>query len=160
MGLVILFSLFSPEAVIKRFEQRDHEVDSRGVVEYLRALVATNAITEYLPDEQSGKPTTLPALVIYHELLSLAFMVDVLFHIYSSLYFKSKFTCSTWLTLLSSIHALLGASKDSVICIEFLLFKSFLQLLFLSWVLPHLLYLFLSDFLISYNCFWKIVSHK
>ncbi|KAH9677328.1 ATP-dependent zinc metalloprotease yme1l1 [Citrus sinensis] len=53
----------SPEAVIKRFEQRDHEVDSRGVVEYLRALVATNAITEYLPDEQSGKPTTLPALL-------------------------------------------------------------------------------------------------
>lgn len=82
MGLVILFSLFSPEAVIKRFEQRDHEVDSRGVVEYLRALMATNAITEYLPDEQSGKPTTLPALVIYHQLLSLAFMVDVLLYIY------------------------------------------------------------------------------
>ena len=59
-----IFSFFSPESVIKRFEQRDHEVDSRGVAEYLRALVVTNAIAEYLPDEQSGKPSTLPLLVI------------------------------------------------------------------------------------------------
>ncbi|KAF5743471.1 ATP-dependent zinc metalloprotease FTSH 11 chloroplastic/mitochondrial [Tripterygium wilfordii] len=53
----------SPESVIKRFEQRDHAVDSRGVAEYLRALVITNAIAEYLPDEQSGKPSSLPALL-------------------------------------------------------------------------------------------------
>ncbi|KAL5744784.1 hypothetical protein ACOSQ2_027900 [Xanthoceras sorbifolium] len=53
----------SPESVIKRFEQREHEVDSRGVVEYLRALVVTNAIAEYLPDEQSGKPAALPSLL-------------------------------------------------------------------------------------------------
>ncbi|XP_065868431.1 ATP-dependent zinc metalloprotease FTSH 11, chloroplastic/mitochondrial [Euphorbia lathyris] len=53
----------SPESVIKRFEQRDHAVDSKGVAEYLRALVITNAIAEYLPDEQSGKPSSLPALL-------------------------------------------------------------------------------------------------
>lgn len=102
MGLLILFSLFSPEAVIKRFEQRDHEVDSRGVAEYLRALVVTNAIAEYLPDEQSRKPSALPALVIYHVLLSLLMCC----YIYTSLYFKIKFTCSKWLTLLCSIYTL------------------------------------------------------
>ncbi|KAL5538208.1 hypothetical protein UlMin_044311 [Ulmus minor] len=53
----------SPESVIKRFEQRDHAVDSRGVAEYIRALVATNAIAEYLPDEESGKPSSLPLLL-------------------------------------------------------------------------------------------------
>ncbi|KAA8533638.1 hypothetical protein F0562_030928 [Nyssa sinensis] len=53
----------SPESVIRHFEQRDHVVDSRGVAEYIRALVATNAIAEYLPDEQSGKPNTLPTLL-------------------------------------------------------------------------------------------------
>ncbi|KAJ4955790.1 hypothetical protein NE237_012573 [Protea cynaroides] len=53
----------SPESVIKRFEQRDHAVDSRGVAEYLRALVVTNAIAEYLPDEESGKPSGLPTLL-------------------------------------------------------------------------------------------------
>lgn len=53
----------SPESVIKRFEQRDHAVDSRGVAEYLRALVITNSIAEYLPDDQSGKPSTLPMLL-------------------------------------------------------------------------------------------------
>jgi len=56
-------SIPSPEAVIRRFEQRDHVVDSRGVAEYIRALVATNAIADYLPDEQSGKPSSLPTLV-------------------------------------------------------------------------------------------------
>lgn len=66
---LFLFSSFlyiasSPEAVIKRFEQREHEVDSRGVAEYLKALVVTNAISEYLPDEEAGKPSSLPALVI------------------------------------------------------------------------------------------------
>lgn len=49
--------------MIKRFEQRDHAVDSKGVAEYLRALVVTNSIADYLPDEQSGKPSSLPALV-------------------------------------------------------------------------------------------------
>lgn len=53
----------SPELVIKRFEERTHAVDSRGVAEYLRALVVTNAIAEYVPDEDSGKPSTLPLLV-------------------------------------------------------------------------------------------------
>lgn len=38
-------------------------MDSRGVAEYIRALVVTNAIAEYLPDEQTGKPSTLPTLV-------------------------------------------------------------------------------------------------
>ncbi|KAL0886602.1 hypothetical protein Bca101_010585 [Brassica carinata] len=52
-----------PEAVVQRFEQREHAVDSRGVAEYIRALVITNAIAEYLPDEQSGKPSTLPTLL-------------------------------------------------------------------------------------------------
>lgn len=53
----------SPESVIKRFEEREHEVDSRGVAEYLRALVVTNAIADYLPDEHNGKPSALPSLV-------------------------------------------------------------------------------------------------
>ncbi|EPS73424.1 hypothetical protein M569_01323, partial [Genlisea aurea] len=53
----------SPEAVIQRFEQRAHVVDSKGVAEYIRALVATNTLAEYLPDEQSGKPSSLPSLL-------------------------------------------------------------------------------------------------
>ncbi|XP_078168145.1 FTSH protease 11 isoform X1 [Carex rostrata] len=53
----------SPEAVINRFDERNHAVDSRGVAEYLRALVVTNAITEYLPDEATGKPSSLPTLL-------------------------------------------------------------------------------------------------
>lgn len=53
----------SPESVIERFEQRDYAVDSKGVAEYLRALVVTDAIAEYLPDEQAGKPSSLPILV-------------------------------------------------------------------------------------------------
>lgn len=54
----------SPHAVIKRFEQKEYVADSRAVAEYLKALVATNLISEYLPDEQSAKPAELPALVI------------------------------------------------------------------------------------------------
>lgn len=54
----------SPHAVIKRFEQGEHAADSRAVAEYLKALVATNLITEYLPDEQSAKPAGLPALLL------------------------------------------------------------------------------------------------
>ncbi|PQP91924.1 ATP-dependent zinc metalloprotease FTSH 11 chloroplastic/mitochondrial [Prunus yedoensis var. nudiflora] len=53
----------SPESVIKRFEQRDHSVDSKGVAEYIRALVVTDGIAEYLPDEESGKPSSLPSLL-------------------------------------------------------------------------------------------------
>ncbi|KAL6541523.1 ATP-dependent zinc metalloprotease FTSH 11, chloroplastic/mitochondrial [Orobanche gracilis] len=53
----------SPESVIHRFEQRAHAVDSRGVAEYLRALVATDAIAEYLADERAGKPSSLPSLL-------------------------------------------------------------------------------------------------
>ncbi|VAH61753.1 unnamed protein product [Triticum turgidum subsp. durum] len=54
---------FSPEDVIKRIEQRSHAVDSKGVAEYLRALILTNAIADYLPDERSGRSATLPALL-------------------------------------------------------------------------------------------------
>jgi hypothetical protein len=53
----------SPEEVIKRFEQRSHAVDSRGAAEYLRALILTNTIADYLPDEQSGRSASLPSLV-------------------------------------------------------------------------------------------------
>ncbi|KAF3786462.1 ATP-dependent zinc metalloprotease FTSH 11 [Nymphaea thermarum] len=56
----------SPESVIKRFEQREHAVDSKAVAEYLRALVVTDAISEYLADEKSGKPSSLPALVVFN----------------------------------------------------------------------------------------------
>ncbi|KAK3219207.1 hypothetical protein Dsin_013177 [Dipteronia sinensis] len=62
-ALLVELNKQSPESVIKRFEQREHEVDSRGVAEYLRALVVTNAIAEYLPDEESGKPSALPSLL-------------------------------------------------------------------------------------------------
>ncbi|KAJ3670917.1 hypothetical protein LUZ60_008343 [Juncus effusus] len=53
----------SPEAVISRFEERNHAVDSNGVAEYLRALVMTNAIADFLPDEKTGKPSSLPTLL-------------------------------------------------------------------------------------------------
>ncbi|KAJ6677278.1 METALLOPROTEASE M41 FTSH [Salix viminalis] len=62
-ALLVELNKHSPESVIKRFEQRDHAVDSKGVAEYLRALVTTNSIADYLPDEQSGKPSSLPALL-------------------------------------------------------------------------------------------------
>ncbi|KAJ6359344.1 hypothetical protein OIU76_000969, partial [Salix suchowensis] len=62
-ALLVELNKHSPESVIKRFEQRDHAVNSKGVVEYLKALVVTNSIAEYLPDEQSGKPSSLPALL-------------------------------------------------------------------------------------------------
>ncbi|KAL2921937.1 ATP-dependent zinc metalloprotease FTSH 11 chloroplastic/mitochondrial [Bienertia sinuspersici] len=62
-SLLVELNKHSPESVIKRFEQRDLAVDSRGIIEYLRAMVATNAIAEYLPDEQSGKPSSLPTLL-------------------------------------------------------------------------------------------------
>uniref|UniRef100_A0A1D1YWW8 ATP-dependent zinc metalloprotease FTSH 11, chloroplastic/mitochondrial n=1 Tax=Anthurium amnicola TaxID=1678845 RepID=A0A1D1YWW8_9ARAE len=53
----------SPESVIKRFEERNHAVDSLGVAEYIRALVMTNALADYLPDEQSGRSSRLPMLL-------------------------------------------------------------------------------------------------
>ncbi|KAH8943897.1 hypothetical protein BDL97_13G079400 [Sphagnum fallax] len=53
----------SPEAVIERFERREHAANGKAVVEYLRALVATNVISEYLPDERTGRTSGLPALV-------------------------------------------------------------------------------------------------
>ncbi|CAI8605618.1 unnamed protein product [Vicia faba] len=62
-ALFVELNKHSPESVIKRFEERDRAVDSRGVAEYLRALVVTNAIAEYLPDEESGKPSGLPTLL-------------------------------------------------------------------------------------------------
>ncbi|KAI7734645.1 hypothetical protein M8C21_026333 [Ambrosia artemisiifolia] len=62
-ALLVELNKHSPESVIKRFEQREYAVDSKGVVEYLRALVTTNTISEYLPDDQSGKPSTLSALL-------------------------------------------------------------------------------------------------
>ena len=65
MVLVFFFHLGSPEDVIKRIEQRSHAVDSKGVAEYLRALVLTNAIADYLPDERYGRSATLPALVSF-----------------------------------------------------------------------------------------------
>jgi ATP-dependent metalloprotease len=62
-ALFVELNKHSPESVIKRFEERDRAVDSRGVAEYLRALVITNAIAEYLPDAESGKPSGLPSLL-------------------------------------------------------------------------------------------------
>ncbi|KAK4743600.1 hypothetical protein SAY87_009912 [Trapa incisa] len=62
-ALLVELNKHSPESVIKRFEQRDHAFDSRGVAEYLRALVVTNGIVDYLPDEQSGKNSSLPTLL-------------------------------------------------------------------------------------------------
>lgn len=62
-ALFVELNKHSPESVIKIFEERDRAVDSRGVAEYLRALVVTNAIAEYLPDEESGKPSGIPSLL-------------------------------------------------------------------------------------------------
>ncbi|KAL2638448.1 hypothetical protein AAZV13_06G114900 [Glycine max] len=61
--LLIELNKHSPESVIKHFEGREGAVDSIGVVEYLRALVVTNAIAEYLPNEEYGKPSRLPTLL-------------------------------------------------------------------------------------------------
>ncbi|XP_076956885.1 ATP-dependent zinc metalloprotease FTSH 11, chloroplastic/mitochondrial-like [Bidens hawaiensis] len=62
-ALLLELNKHSPESVIKRFDQREYAVDGKGVVEYIRALVATDAIADYLPDEQSGKPSSLSALL-------------------------------------------------------------------------------------------------
>nr|CAH10348.1 Ftsh-like protease [Pisum sativum] len=62
-ALFVELNKHSPESVIKIFEERDRAVDSKGVAEYLRALVVTNAIAEYLPDKESGKPSGIPSLL-------------------------------------------------------------------------------------------------
>lgn len=55
-------------------------MDSRGVAEYIRALVVTNALAEYLPDEQTGKPSTLPTLVHFCFYFGLCFfLIHLLF---------------------------------------------------------------------------------
>eukprot|EP00245_Coleochaete_scutata_P005764 TRINITY_DN1961_c0_g2_i1.p1 TRINITY_DN1961_c0_g2~~TRINITY_DN1961_c0_g2_i1.p1 ORF type:complete len:846 (+),score=189.61 TRINITY_DN1961_c0_g2_i1:67-2604(+) len=51
------------QAVIERFEKREYASDPHVVVEYLKALVATNAISGYLPDERTGKPSGLSNLM-------------------------------------------------------------------------------------------------
>lgn len=48
---------------MERFERREHASDAVVVVEYLRGLLASNLIQEYLPDEASGKASVLPQLV-------------------------------------------------------------------------------------------------
>ncbi|KAG6605772.1 ATP-dependent zinc metalloprotease FTSH 11, chloroplastic/mitochondrial, partial [Cucurbita argyrosperma subsp. sororia] len=62
-ALLVELNKKSPESVIRRFEQRDHAVDSKGVVEYLRALVLTDEIADYLPDSDVGRPSTLSTLL-------------------------------------------------------------------------------------------------
>lgn len=91
-----LFNL-SPESVIRRFEQRAHAVDSRGVAEYMRALVATNAIAEYLPDEQSGKPSSLPSLVFVDHIIPSGFCVYWQCHLNSRC---SAYYCNLYCTCL------------------------------------------------------------
>ena len=63
--------------MIKRFEERDNAVDSRGVAEYLRALVLTNSLAEFLPDEDSGKPSRLPILVTIFSILHTPASFDI-----------------------------------------------------------------------------------
>lgn len=65
-ALLVELGKHSPDAVIKRFEDKKYAVDSKGIVEYLRALVATNAISQYLPNEKKGKPSGL--LTLFQEL--------------------------------------------------------------------------------------------
>ncbi|XP_024534572.1 ATP-dependent zinc metalloprotease FTSH 11, chloroplastic/mitochondrial [Selaginella moellendorffii] len=52
----------SPQSVIERFERREHATGGQAVVEYLKALVATNGIADYLPDKRTGRSSGLPAL--------------------------------------------------------------------------------------------------
>eukprot|EP00271_Cylindrocystis_brebissonii_P003008 TRINITY_DN13758_c0_g1_i2.p1 TRINITY_DN13758_c0_g1~~TRINITY_DN13758_c0_g1_i2.p1 ORF type:complete len:1039 (+),score=196.23 TRINITY_DN13758_c0_g1_i2:171-3287(+) len=53
----------SPQGVIERFERREHDANPQVVAEYLRALVTTNGIADYLADERSGRAATLPTLL-------------------------------------------------------------------------------------------------
>ncbi|XP_024357561.1 ATP-dependent zinc metalloprotease FTSH 9, chloroplastic/mitochondrial [Physcomitrium patens] len=52
-----------PQAVLERFEKREYAVDGKAVVEYLRALVATDAIAGYIPDESKGRSSELSRLL-------------------------------------------------------------------------------------------------
>lgn len=78
---MIVILCCSPQAVIDRFERREHATDGQTVVEYLRALVATNGIAEYLPDERTGRLSGLPALV--SSLDHTGLKIEVLFCFYS-----------------------------------------------------------------------------
>lgn len=49
--------------MLERFEKREYAVNGAAVVLYLRALLATNAIAEYLPDENKSRASGLPRLV-------------------------------------------------------------------------------------------------
>ncbi|CAI7902407.1 unnamed protein product, partial [Closterium sp. NIES-54] len=52
----------SPGAVVQRFEARQHAVDVEGVALYLRALVATDRLSSFLPSNHNGR-SSLPLLV-------------------------------------------------------------------------------------------------
>ncbi|KAG0554814.1 hypothetical protein M758_12G123800 [Ceratodon purpureus] len=62
---VLLAELFKqrPQAVLERFEKTEYAVDGKAVVEYLRALVATDAIAEYIPDDSKGRSSGLSRLL-------------------------------------------------------------------------------------------------
>eukprot|EP00850_Spirogloea_muscicola_P016438 SM000133S26804 [mRNA] locus=s133:136737:142594:- [translate_table: standard] len=60
---IIALNRHNPRLVIERFERREHATDGLIVVEYLKALMSTGAILEYLPDIRSGKASELPALL-------------------------------------------------------------------------------------------------
>lgn len=62
-GLINQCCSCRPQAVLERFEKREYAVDGKAVVEYLRALVATDAIAGYIPDESKGRSSELSRLV-------------------------------------------------------------------------------------------------
>lgn len=49
--------------MLERFEKTEYAVDGKAVVEYLRALVTTDAIAEYIPDDSKGQSSGLSRLV-------------------------------------------------------------------------------------------------
>ncbi|CAI7792414.1 unnamed protein product, partial [Closterium sp. NIES-54] len=51
-----------PGAVVQRFEARQHAVDVEGVALYLRALVATDRLSSFLPSNHNGR-SSLPLLL-------------------------------------------------------------------------------------------------
>ncbi|CAI5479856.1 unnamed protein product [Closterium sp. Yama58-4] len=52
-----------PGAVVQRFEARQHAVDAEGVAVYLRALVATDRLSSFLPSNHNARPSSLPLLL-------------------------------------------------------------------------------------------------
>ncbi|CAI5514010.1 unnamed protein product, partial [Closterium sp. Naga37s-1] len=52
-----------PGAVVQRFESRQHAVDAEGVAIYLRALVATDRLSSFLPSSDNARPASLPLLL-------------------------------------------------------------------------------------------------